>query len=275
MSSLLRLLLCLLVWSRCVALPAEPDIRVQYPSEHAWLPALPTDPDSFWRRFDAAYQERSHDIFADRLHAFRLVTWSLDRGDLLAGGIPASAAAAAQGSLTKSVVYGLREAALELPPLAFLKENPNFFVELLRGTLEETVEESVAPLDPAYGRAERQWWRRLAAGDRLRYGLRPFRTDPYLFVSFRLSKDEKLPLLGHVRHYFRNWQEQRLEVATSLPLPRGFAVDAGTSYDFSEAEHEHKFVIKIFKEFKSGGIIHVGFESKQRPVLLAGLAFPW
>lgn len=214
-------------------------------------------------------------MFADRLHPFKLVTWAMDQREGISAGLGESANHAAGAAVERSAIYALREAALELPFFRWLKERPRVFSELLRGTLDEVAEESVAPLDPAYGVVERSWWRHLAEAEQIQYGVRPFRTDPYVFVGFRLGEGENLRLLGHVRYYYRNWQDPKLEFAVSLPLPHGFAIDAGTSYEFNAVDHERKFVVKLFKQFKSGGIVHVGVESKQRPVMLAGIAFPW
>ena len=82
-------------------------------------------------------------------------------------------------------------------------------------------------------------------------------------------------LLAHVRYHYRNFADHRFEIALSLPLPHGLAFDIGTSYQFGRKRDEGRVVIKIEKEFKSGGIVHVGFEAREGAAVFAGLAFPW
>ena len=43
------------------------------------------------------------------------------------------------------------------------------------------------------------------------------------------------------------------------------------------AQHvdDEKIVIKLFKAFEGGGILHVGFEVRDRPGLFAGISLPW
>lgn len=273
MRSTLSLSLCLLIVVPCSTLRAE--IKVQYLPDDYSIEFPEGRTPSAWHRFQTVFEDRSDDVFADRLHSFQLLKWSMNQDEGIAGGLGDSANHAALGALSKSVEYGLREAALELPIFRWLKEHDNFFTELVKGTVNEVAEEAVSPMSPAYGRVERSWWRRMSEGNHIRYGLRPLRRDPYAFMSFRVDDFERLNLLGHIRYYMRRWHQPKLEFALSLPLPHGFAIDAGTTYEFAARENGHKFVVKLFKELKSGGVIHFGVESKQRPVMLAGISLPW
>jgi hypothetical protein len=268
-------LLGLLFFARCVALGSESEIRLEYFTNSPALFEGDEQPSSFWQRFESEFQERSAEVFADRLHPFKLVTWGLQERSGRGARIAEAASDAARGSIMKSATYSLREAVLGFPTLEWVKDNPGLVYELLRNSVDEVHEESVSPLDPAFGLAERSWWNRLRSGGHFKYGLRPFRTSPYAFLSFRVNDGKLLYLLGHVRYHFHNWTQQSVELALSLPLPHGFAIDAGTSYELWQKEQAHRVVVKLFKHFSSDGIVHVGFEVKERPMVLAGLAFSW
>ena len=69
--------------------------------------------------------------------------------------------------------------------------------------------------------------------------------------------------------------EHRFEVALSVPLGRGLGLDLGTSYQFGRHGHQQGLVVKLLKEFKSGGILHVSMEAREHPALFAGIALPW
>jgi hypothetical protein len=269
-----RLVVGLMLFGRCFVLGDDSEIRLEYFTEIPSFLEYEQKPSTFIRRFESALSEQSAEVFADRLHSFNLLNWRMDENFGHTSRIADAANQAARSALERTVTYSLREAALGFPLIGLLDENPTIAFELLRGTVDEVNEESVSPIDPSFGLAERSWWKRLSSGGHLRYGLRPFRTNPYAFLSFRLNRDERTYLLGHVRYYFRHWAEQRLDLAMSLPLVGGFAIDAGTSFTFGN-ESTHNAVVKLFKNLGSAGVMHVGVEIKDHPTLLAGVAFPW
>jgi hypothetical protein len=134
----------------------------------------------------------------------------------------------------------------------------------------------VAPLDVSYRAVERSWWQGLSdSGGPLRYGIRPFRSDPYTFVSLGIKDGDNLLFLGHVRYHYDRFADHRFEIALSVPLAHGLAIDLGTSYQFGRHGDKQGLVIKLFKEFKSGGIVHVGLEARQNPAVFAGMVLPW
>lgn len=274
MKLFVRPLVGALVLASGVALGSDSEIRLEYFTDSPSL-FQERKPVTFWHRFESTFVERSDEVFTDRLHSFRLVSWNMDQTLGQTPSIADSAATAARRSLERSVSYGLREAALGFPGLEWLVDDPTIIFEFLRDTVDEVYEESVAPLDPSFGLAERSWWKRLRSGGHLRYGVRPFRTSPYLFMSFRANRDDNIYLMGHVRYYFRHWAEQRLELALSVPLVHGFILNAGTAFHLTERDLPTTAVVKLFKNFGQSGVMHLGFEVKQHPTVLAGLAFTW
>src|SRR5262249_20509640 len=107
------------------------------------------------------------------------------------------------------------------------------------------------------------------------YGIRPFTTSPYAFLSFVLKEGGTASLLGHLRYHYISFAEHRFEVALSVPLGRGLGLDLGTSYQFGRHGHEDGLVVKLLKEFKSGGILHLSMEAGQNRAIFAGMALPW
>jgi hypothetical protein len=60
-----------------------------------------------------------------------------------------------------------------------------------------------------------------------------------------------------------------------VPLVHSIAMDIGTSYQFGQHGEKERLVLKVFKEFKGGGFVHVGFEVREQPILFAGTGFSW
>ena len=179
-----------------------------------------------------------------------------------------------RSALMKSVQYSLRDAAVVLPAAVWFEGREDALSEFFVNSVDAVEEEAVEPLNPQYRPAERRWWQELKEKRVLRYGIRPFRTDPYTFLSARLQDGDHLLLLGHVRYYFRDLADHRFEVAVSLPLGNGFALDAGNAYQFGRHEDESKFVVKLSKPLKQGGIVHLGFEVQSSPAVFAGISVP-
>jgi len=237
---------------------------------------LETPPgEALLERFKVAFDQRVDDVFVDRFHPFNMMKWNLELANQDHDHLRDSAASAARGAFTKSVVYGVREATVDLPVLLWLKDRQGLLADFLQNSVDSVAEEEVAPLDLRYRPVERSWWQGLSDSGGVHYGIRPFRTSPYTFVSFGIKQGDNLLMLANVRYHYRNFADHRFEIAVSVALAQGMAFDVGTSYQFGRHDEEAALVVKLFKEFKSGGIMHVGVEVRQHPALLAGIAFPW
>jgi hypothetical protein len=228
-----------------------------------------------WERFDVAFSERADDVFADQLRSFKMIRWNIEFADWNFDHYRQRTSSAGQHAFTKSITDSAREAATDLPFFAWLEEHQSFVGTFVRNSVGNVEEESLSPLSPSFGGVERSWWRRLADQGELRYGLRPFKTNPYAYVSYGIKDGDTLLLLTHVRYHYDHFADHQFEFAVSVPLAYGLAVDVGTSYQFGQHGEEKKLVLKLFKELKKGGIVHVGFEVKERPMLIAGTTFTW
>jgi len=231
--------------------------------------------EAFLERFKVAFNERVEQRFLDRFHPFNVMKWSVELADRSYDDFRDRTASAARNAFTGSVVQGMREAAVDLPVMLWLNERQGWLADFLRNSVDSVEEEAVAPVDVSYRPVERSWWQRLSEGNQVRYGIRPFGTSPYTFLSVGLKDGDELLLLANVRYYYRHFADHCFEIAMSVPLAHRLSIDLGASCQFGRHDQEEKLVVKLLKEFKSGGILHVGLEAQRHPAFFAGIALPW
>ena len=254
---------------------ADQDIRIIYDGRTDSRVAFPGQAQfDFWERFETAFDDSAKSVFADRFHPLSAKNWTIQLAGNNSRAMGEKYTTTAFNALGNSVTYSLREAAISFPAVANMEENQGLLADFFIGTVDDVAEESVSPLDPTFGLAERSWWGRLSESKRLHYGMRPLRTDPYAFVSFAIKDGNAPVLLGHMRYYYENFADHKFEFAFSLPVARGCSFDVGTSYQFGMHDDQKKLVLKFLKEFKSGGIVHVGLEAQEHPSLFAGVSLP-
>jgi hypothetical protein len=229
----------------------------------------------FRERFDVAYVRNVNGIFADELHPLNVIKWNIDlKGTDFSDNLHDRITSKARSAFAKSIEYGIRDAAVEAPLLLWLDQHHSWFAELIRGSVGNVEEESLAPLDVAYRGGEQSWWKNMLRTGGTHYGLRPFSTSPYAYVSHAIKDSGKTVLLANVRYYYDRFSDHRFELSLSLPLAYGLAIDLGSAYEFRNHD-DARFVIKLLKEFKGGGIAHLGFEVRDYPELIAGISFRW
>jgi len=225
--------------------------------------------------FKAAFDRSAADLFEDQLHPFRGMNWNLMLANSDSERLREQSTGAGYRALSKSVVYGLREATVDLPILLWLEDRQEFLADFLRNSVDDVGEEAVEPFDLSSGVIERSWWNRLRNNGHVHYGIRPFRTDPYAFLSTAIKHGDTVLLLAHLRYRYSHFSDHKCEFALSAPLAHRCLIDLGTSYQFGRQNQAERLVLKLVKELKSGGVLHVGFEVQERPVLIAGLTIPW
>jgi hypothetical protein len=224
-------------------------------------------------RLDSKFIQRADEVFTDQLHPFNAMKWSI-QFDQNSERFHDRTASAAQRALGRSVEYGIRDTIVDLPVMHWLEERQEFLADLLRDSVSGVEEESVAPLAGSYDYAEQAWWQSVSNRRKVRYGVRPFNTSPYSFMSYAFRDRERLLFLGHLRYYYDHFSDHRFEVAVSVPLMHGFSMGMGTSYQLGR-EEKQRAGLKVFKEFNRTGIIHLGCELRDRPTLLGGISFLW
>ncbi len=231
-------------------------------------------PITFWERFEFSFDQSANNTFNDRLHAFNTMSWYLESGNGVADRLGDRTARVASRALSRSAVSGIREAAFDLPIAIWLKEQRNFLADVLLYALDTEDEDAVTPLDPSYRVLERSWWKRLSESRGFCYGIRPFQASPYAFVSAGIWSGDSLLALAHVRYHYRRFSAHQFEIAVSLPLSHGLSLDLGAAHEFGGRVEEKKLVLKLSKQLRGGGIVHVGMEAKDRPTFLVGMSLP-
>jgi len=270
-----RLWVCAAAAALCGTLGATEQVSVEY------LKRLPDvdgignkEPSGFWEHFQQAFNSRSAQVFTDSLHPLKVMGWQMSQDNDTWQDVVERGNRKMKYALTKSMQYSLRDASVVIPIANWLEGREDALAEFFLNSVDAVEEEAVQPLNPGYRPAERRWWQDVAQRKIVSYGIRPFRTDPYTFLSVRFQDEDRLILLGHVRYYFQDLTDHRFDVALSLPVGQGFALDAGTTYQFGPHDDETRFVVKLSKAFKQGGIMHLGIEVKSSPTVFAGISLP-
>jgi len=272
-SDVFRWLVCAASVLTVAAHASDQSVQIQYGSPAVPLESPPGD--TVQDRFRVAFDQRVNERLIDKFHPFNVIGWTRESEDKQADFVNERAISAARSAFVKSAVYGLREATVDAPILLWLEERLGILADFFRRAVGNGGEEAVVPLNPSYRPAEQSWWKRLEERNEVRYGIRPFSTSPYAFLSFLLKEGDAVSLLGHVRYHYHSFAEHRFEIALSVPLGRGLGFDLGTSYQFGRHGHQEALVFKLLKELKSGGVLHIGVDAREHPAMFAGLALPW
>lgn len=141
----------------------------------------------------------------------------------------------------------------------------------IAGVDEEEINTTVFSLAPA----ERSWFSSLQHSDVVRYGVRPFRTSPYGFVSVGFSDpdiEQKIAL--HLRIYAERFARQRMEAVASVQLTSSWEVAGAMSYEPKRDTQDKgplAFSVrlqKIFASPESAFVIGARFGREQMVMLL-------
>src|SRR5690348_7172359 len=162
---------------------------------------------------------------------------------------------------------------MEMPVMLWLDDHQGWFADLLRGTIDNTSEESVKPVSASPEGFQQARWRDEASRG-THYGIRPLRTSPYAYVSQGISNGERTVLLAHLRYYYDRFAEHRFEFAFSVPLEYAMSLDVGSSYQFGSHDQQ-RLAVKLVKQLKGDGVAFAGLELRQHSALIAGITFGW
>ena len=237
------------------------------------------EPVAFWELVDVAFDHRAVGVFEDQFSPLNFSYWNALWTDRGFNHLADYNAGVARHAISDAFRWSARDAALELdlPGLEWLRERQGFLADLLWNSLDSVEAQSVSPLNPSYLSVGRSLCHEQSEGGPLRYGVRPFRSDPYAYLGWRIKDGDCVWLLGDARYYYyyRNLRDHCFELALSTPITRDLSIELGTSYKFGTNHAEKKAVLKLLKTFKSGGALHVALEAGQQPVLIAGITVPW
>src|SRR5256885_14395380 len=121
------------VWTVALAVvemhAGDQSIGIQY--NISPLPVESPPGETFLERYKVAFDRRLEDQFADRLHPFNVMNWSVDLADRGYDQFQERISSAARNAISKSVVHGFREAAVDLPIMLWLWGRPEFLSPFL------------------------------------------------------------------------------------------------------------------------------------------------
>lgn len=262
--------------SAVAAQAADQDYPPQPTSFALSIETPPKEPFFFWDRFNYAFEGDVNNVFADALNPLNSVRWNLQEpGPDFSARFYSRTSRAVRGALLDSFDYGSREAAVNTPLASWLDTRQGWFGDLIRDSVGSVAEESITPLNVTYRAEEQSWWHTLLRDGETHYGIRPLSSSPYAYVgrSVRDGADNVL-FLANLRYYYDHFSQHRFELALSVPLVYGIALDLGSAYQFGTHD-ERDFAVRLLKELKGGGIATIGVQVRQRPILMAGITFTW
>ncbi len=190
-----------------------------------------------------------------------------------------------QGASAVERIVGdsLRETSVALLPIQEWKT----FGNLLLGSIGSTAEERTEAISASYSETEHSWRQQVEEDKVIRYGLRPWRSDPYGYFGLRVGHwggMENLPLFifeGRVGYKFFN--SGKIEGRLTLPLPHKFQLVGGIGTDplrlgsqgpsptVMSARLEY-----VFNKSKKTRVMYLGAQSSASETLIAsGFIFDW
>lgn len=230
----LVLFLCLLYAreGRCESpneeLPAEFGL-IEPASRVRELPVdLPEESDDFFYRFASKSKDRLSLRLHDAINPMQV--WDRELS-------PTNSPIVRINFVTSSMKYAIREMAVD----TYLVENMRgWFRDFVRGAFGNTEEEDVSIVDrPSLQYSEETWRQEIKRHD-LKWGIRLLRwPDPYAYVSGRLGRhDGQEIFLWHLRYYFREFEEHKIEALFSMILPYNSSLSTGIVFSAEKRYRE-------------------------------------
>ncbi len=175
--------------------------------------------------------ERNEDAVMDRLGHPSILMWARRTAH---GGyqLQDMMDRAGRGAVVNLLGDSARETALSFLPL----EEWTDFGAFLLDSFGNTVEERTATVSASYTATQYAWWQQLREEETIRYGIRPWRSDPYAFLGTKIGnwgqnglayRQPVMSLEMRVRYSFP--LAGRLEAAMDFPLPESFRLSIGMS----------------------------------------------
>ena len=168
-------------------------------SEHVLTNLTISKEESFWEIFKTTYNGNSTKLFWNGLNPLRVgrtLTRFPDQSDQFRSQIDDAAKSATRHSFE----YSFREAFLDSPGMIWLKDRSDPLAVFFKSSIGNVTEEEIDSQDVTYRPAPDSFWRSLYK-EGIKYGVRPFRTSPYVFVGYALG-DKRDPIVLFNLRYF-------------------------------------------------------------------------
>ncbi len=188
----------------------------------------------------------------------------------------------------------LRTAAFAVLPLDFMQERwEGWLTDFVAGTLGNAEEEHVHLNTIGYS-AARSEWERANQSVGFQWGVRPWRTNPYVYFLFRAGHFQGQPLITFEgRAGYTILGSTRLEGRLTIPLPGSFRIAAGTSVDPTRLGMQDSSTPRVAvtlervirtRDGAPQSVFYIGYRSginrsysspRQESMLVAGLSRSW
>jgi len=225
---------------------------------------------------------KNQGVVLDKLGPPSLLDWTRrynNEGYIIHDHINSKGASAVERLVTDS----LRETAVAVLPI----EEWKTFGGLLLGSIGSTAEERTESISASYSETAQAWREQVGQDKVIRYGVRPWRSDPYGYFGLQVGHWgglENLPLFifeGRVGYKF--FSATKLEGRLTLPLPHKFQLvggigtdplrlgSHGTSPTVMSARLEY-----VFNKSRKTRVMYLGAQSSAFETLIAsGFIFDW
>ena len=225
-------------------------------------------------RFESAFSRRADNVFTDQFQTLDVAWRAIGAQNNPPEVCSMQSVSAASHALSRSILYGLHEATGNLPVVAWLEADRGFLATFVRSSVESVEADTALPQETPARFSAQSWWKRQLHSGALAYGVRPFRSDPYAFLSWGLKERGDVLLATHVRYYCRNLFDHKFEFCLAVPLARQFSFDFGASYQFGRHDDERRVALRLLRAMPGGTLLHVGVEFRMHPEVLAGISIP-
>jgi hypothetical protein len=188
----------------------------------------------------------------------------------------------------------LRTAALEVFPVDLWEDHwQGWFARFISGTIGNPEEEHIGITSISYS-AVRTSWERVNQDAGIQWGLRPWRTNPYVYFLAHAGHFDGLPLLTFEgRAGYTLFGSSRIESRLTLQLPASFRIAAAASMDPARIRSHDSGASNVGVTLEhvlhtSGhnpnAVFYLGFRSgantvlpdaRQENMVVAGLSTPW
>ena len=267
-----KIILTVLVAVSCGTLLANTnaDMRIRFEKLPVAIPDRPSR-DGWWEIFSQTIEEYAPTLFESRLHATRHIRWLMRfSGDSEA--YRDATENAAISAFTTTLDYSAREAFLDAPLMLWLHEREDALSSFFKNSIGSVDEEEVLANDVSYQQSSERWWKRLEQNG-VRYGIRPFQRNPYVYASYALGNARNPFAFVNTRYYLEGLNDHRAEVTASFRAMKRTTLDVGTSYSFGRDERSG-FTLRFTRKTGRQGLIFAGVGLRQHNEFVAGFTTP-
>jgi hypothetical protein len=140
--------------------------------------------------------------------------------------------------MLRALTYTGREILMDSPLMSWVKDKEDFFSNLIKDSIGGVDEEEIQTTSIAYHSAQRSWRHYVAEERNIHYGIRPFRQNPYAYISYELKdRDGDKIFFVNLRYYSPIVSKNIVELLIALTLPHSTTLNMGARYDISKHNH--------------------------------------